>query len=400
MRLQFAALLLFKVHKRSKKVFVFSRNRHEQRRALSAHARYVRQKRIPRISLLPVSKSPWRHVLGSNDDQAMITLTGFTHDAFNYLLAMFAPIYDAYTPFADVDGFIIKKIEGMGRPRQIRAEDCLGLFLAWSRTRGSMMVLQLIFGMTMTPLSKYLQFARRIVVKILKKDNLARIALPTNDKLEEYRQVIASRHPALQDVWGTMDGLKILIEEAPDGLVQSRFYNGWKSDHFITSVLCFAPDGTIPACFYNVPGCTHDSTVADWGRIYTKLETIYEETGLKFVIDSAFSSANIPYLIRSSQDYLTADDNLHDYAEQLMDLEIKRAATSMRQSAEWGMRGVQSSFPRLKDTLPYEEYGERRIILTSLFLLFNLRARLVGINQITSVYYPALEMDANFEFMC
>ena len=302
----------------------------------------MRQKRIPHISLLPVSTNPCCRVLGSGDDQAMITLTGFTHDAFNYLLAMFGPVYDSYTPFADVEGFIIKKIEGMGRPRQIRAEDCLGLFLGWSRTHGSMMVLQLIFGMTMTPLSKYLQFARRIVVNILKKDHLARIALPTNDKLEEYRQVIASRHPALQDVWGTMDGLKVMIEEAPDGIVQSRFYNGWKSAHFVTSVFCFAPDGTIPPCFYNVPGCTHDSTVADWGRIYTKLEKFYEETGLKFIIDPAFSSANIPYLIRLSQDYLTADDNLQDADDQLLDLQIKRKATSMRQSAEWGMRGVQS----------------------------------------------------------
>ena len=126
-----------------------------------------------------------------------------------------------------------------------------------------------------------------------------------------------------------MDGLKVMIGEAPDGIVQSRFYNGWKSAHFVTSALCFAPDGTIAACFYNVLGCTHDSTVADWGRIYTKLEKIYEDTGLKFVIDSVFSSTNISYLIRLSQDNLTAGDNLHDVDDQLLDLQIKREATSI-----------------------------------------------------------------------
>ena len=120
---------------------------------------------------------------------------------------------------------------------------------------------------------------------------------------------------------------------------------------------------------------------------------------MKFIFDSAFSSANIPYLIRSSQDYLTVDDNLQDADDQLLDLQIKREATSVRQSAKRGMRGVQSSFPCLKDTLLYEEYGERRIILTSLLLIFNLHARLVGINQITSVYYPAIEININFEFM-
>ena len=71
----------------------------------------------------------------------------------------------------------------------------------------------------------------------------------------------------------------------------------------------------------------------------------------------------------------------------------------MRQSAEWGVGAVQSSFPRLKDTMLYEERGERRYIFSSLFLLYNLRARLVGINQIRNVYMPNFRThDANVEF--
>ena len=99
--------------------------------------------------------------------------------------------------------------------------DCLGLVLAWSRTRGSLMVLQLIFGMTMSPVAKYLQFARRILVKILKANDLAKIQIPPPEKLEEYQAVIVARHPALDMVWGTMDGLKCRIEKAPDKIVQS-----------------------------------------------------------------------------------------------------------------------------------------------------------------------------------
>ena len=94
---------------------------------------------------------------------------------------------------------------------------------------------------------------------------------------------------------GTMDGLKVRIGSAPDGIVQSHSYNGWKSNHFVTAVLCFAPDGTIHACFNNALGCTHDSTVADWGSIYTKLTGIYEETGLEFVIDWAFCAFQISF---------------------------------------------------------------------------------------------------------
>jgi hypothetical protein len=62
----------------------------------------------------------------------------------------------------------------------------------------------------------------------------------------------------------------------------------------------------------------------------------------------------------------SADNNLLTYDEQIQDLAIKREATSMCQSAEWGMRGVQSSFPQSKDTLQFKENSERNVIVSSL----------------------------------
>jgi hypothetical protein len=47
----------------------------------------------------------------------------------------------------------------------------------------------------------------------------------------------------------------------------------------------------------------------------------------------------------------------------------KWQATLMRQSAEWGMCGIQSSFPCLKDTFVYKETGERRIMMKMMVLL-------------------------------
>ena len=85
------------------------------------------------------------------------------------------------------------------------------------------------------------------------------------------------------------------------------------------------------------------------GAIFIQSLQEYKKTGLKLVIDSAFCTARFPLLIKSLQDYLTADNNLLTYNEQIQELTIKREATSMRQSAEWWMQGVQSSFPRLKE---------------------------------------------------
>jgi hypothetical protein len=70
----------------------------------------------------------------------------------------------------------------------------------------------------------------------------------------------------------------------------------------------------------------------------------------------------------------------------------------MRQAAEWGMRAIQSSFPRLKDMFVYEETSERRILMKMLCLLYNVRALTVGINQIKNVFTKQLDEDANNEF--
>ena len=90
------------------------------------------------------------------------------------------------------------------------------------------------------------------------------------------------------------------------------------------------------------------------------------------------------------------NNDVGEYAQQIRE---NQDATSMRQSAEWGMRALQSSFPRLKDRFVYEEQGERKVMLRMILLLYNIRARKVGINQIQNVYMPALNINANEYFL-
>ena len=59
------------------------------------------------------------------------------------------------------------------------------------------------------------------------------------------------------------------------------------------------------------------------------------------------------------------------------------------------MRAVQSSFPRLNDKFPFETRGEGRIAIKMMVLIYNLRARMVGINQIKNFFMPALNVDAS-----
>jgi hypothetical protein len=73
-------------------------------------------------------------------------------------------------PFGDGDN--IQKNSTKGRKHTVNALDVLGLVLTWTRMRGALFLLQLSFGLSHTNLTMYLQFARRIIVEVLKKIHL------------------------------------------------------------------------------------------------------------------------------------------------------------------------------------------------------------------------------------
>jgi hypothetical protein len=72
-------------------------------------------------------------------------------------------------------------------------------------------------------------------------------------------------------------------------------------------------------------------------------------------------------------------------------------ATSLRQSAEWGMRAIQGSFPHLKDTLLFsEEMTDHKAFLNLIPMLLNFRMWHVGLNQLTATYYPTFHLVGDY----
>ena len=109
---------------------------------------------------------------------------------------------------------------------------------------------------------------------------------------------------------------------------------------------------------------------------------IYDLYKAKIVVDSAFQVVKTKqFLIKSSQ----------QDPESYRGVSINRAATSVRQLSEWGMRQIQGQFPRLKDPLPYEEFGERKVILNLQVLLYNYQTSTIGINQILNSFMSRTE---------
>ena len=142
-----------------------SRYRTDFFKTLSIEERQRRYRKIPRCKLIWLKLSLWQKLLHSRNDQAYITMMGFDAMSFDRILEKFGPMYSGYTPF-DLSGMIVEFVYTSGRKREVQPEDCLGLVLMWTRTRGSLNVLQLVFGLTYSNLCIYLRFGICIFVKI------------------------------------------------------------------------------------------------------------------------------------------------------------------------------------------------------------------------------------------
>eukprot|EP00536_Pseudo-nitzschia_multiseries_P000549 jgi/Psemu1/1239/gm1.1239_g len=133
-----------------------------------------------------------------------------------------------------------------GRKREANATCCLGLVLHWFRTQGSVArSMSMAFGLTSTVMYKWLKFSRK-----------ALCLPPTEEELEEYISAIGAKYPRLKErrVWGAANGLKVKIQQSSNWLIQSRYYNSWVCDTYVSSVFVFAANGRICICSYNCRG--------------------------------------------------------------------------------------------------------------------------------------------------
>jgi DDE superfamily endonuclease len=114
-------------------------------------------------------------------------------------------------------------------------------------------------------ISAWFRFGIKVIISILRKDK-CRIQMPDNNKINEYKALINSKHPVLKDCFCVCDGLKIPIQSTKGYWKQGKYYNGWKHGYYITNLFVFAPDGMIIFAIINTLGSVHDSTLSDWGN--------------------------------------------------------------------------------------------------------------------------------------
>ena len=78
------------------------------RRLLNEEGRQRRDRNLIRAALHHPQHSTWEKCFGSGDDGVLITVTGFDHATFEFMLSHFDPLFSSYTPwcskFGGVDG--------------------------------------------------------------------------------------------------------------------------------------------------------------------------------------------------------------------------------------------------------------------------------------------------------
>lgn len=140
----------------------------------------------------------------------------------------------------------------------------------------------------------------------------------------------------------------------------------------------------------NAPGSWNDGRIAR--RIYQQLRESTPE-GYYLVCDTAFSENDNDVHSGIKTPLKDGDRVPEDPVLQEQVMKFNRALLSYRQTAEWGMRQVQGAFGRLRLPLNVNEPRKCGCRLEIIMRLNNIRARLLGINQIRNVYMPIWEED-------
>ena len=94
------------------------------------------------------------------------------------------------------------------------------------------------FGLTSSPMYKWLKYSRCVLLYVLQHHPFARISLPTEEEVNLYILAIGKIYKALANerVWAAADGLKTPLQKSVDWAIQNRYYNGWQGSTYVNSV--------------------------------------------------------------------------------------------------------------------------------------------------------------------
>jgi hypothetical protein len=197
----------------------------------------------PQLLPNPRNGTPWQTLLHSRSDRAFITTMGIDVATLEYIITLGFGQRWYLEPVPRPDA----NTSGYPRPgaRSLDAWGALGLVLHYLNSTMREISLQQIFALIPSTVSRYISFAMTILLETLREIPEAHIRWPRGQtEFQANSDLIVARHPRLNGAFASIDGLNLPVQTSDDVDIENATYNGWKSDHFVSSVLVFAPQGT------------------------------------------------------------------------------------------------------------------------------------------------------------
>jgi len=171
---------------------------------------------LTRSAILSPAFSPWQRLYTFGDDQSFLTMTGMNRHAFMML---------EQALFVNSNANTTDRIGG--RPPSLDNHGQLGLFLFYLGSKMGVKHLCMIFGITPSSCSRFINKMLKLTAKRLKKNIHAEVRFPSEEKMDHYAALLTAREPLAQDVIGFMDGLSLHSECNPEEVIQNAFYNAF-----------------------------------------------------------------------------------------------------------------------------------------------------------------------------
>jgi hypothetical protein len=240
----------------------------------------------------------------------------------------------------------------------------------------------LIFGIFLSVCIRGVNKMLKKIVRTLRDHLFARVKFPDREKMREYATMVEVREPIVNDIIGFMDGVLFSTKCMDECVEQNSVYCGYNCNTMVNNVFAYGPDGKVFFAAINFPGSWADGSLT--AQILNKMKR--KIGSYKICVDQGFPQSGAAYGMFVGPITKRAARQLHcDVCDYL--LRISYVYTSLWQASEWGVHGMQGTFPCCKKCLP-SDHALCCLVIKAIVLVHNFRMDYVGYNQIKTLFDP------------
>ena len=330
-----------------------------------------------RVDLLWPAESAALHTLNERHDAAYMQLFRVDVATFDFLNGIVAATSPEWFDARSSGRF------------NLNAPLCIAAALAWLGSTCVHSWLQQLFGNTRSPMSRDIREGCLALLRALRTVREAAIEWPSPAEMEWYSQLVCQARDGPSpirhcNIFGWVDGIRNRILQPGVAADQMANYNAWVGDTSVLSLFAFNPTGVIFYASVNHPGRAHDKAIS--GDFFAHLlDPAKTPAHMGVGGDSAFCSPRLLFKLWTRKRPANWPAGYVDESEWIA---FVKWLTASRQAVEWGMRALRGRWARMN--VPMSNNAEERADLIELIArLHNLVTRMVGANQIRSVYMEA-----------